>query len=199
MAQCPQGDKVIAGGSSSSDGSSVGTGYTDSHRNSWIVKPHANASAEAFATCITRKAPGSSFEWRVSLPVSGLAGARCRSGYGLITGYAVGATASSWFDGGTNTFWVSGGATAYASCARDDDGIVIEHAWNKSQTPKTVYAGCGHGYTVIGGSMGDSQWPGPPIQEHPGAASGPGVHGYNGWWAFSNAQNELTWAACVRS
>lgn len=199
VAQCPQGDKVIAGGSSSSDGSSVATGYADSRRNAWIVKPDSSASAEAFATCIARKPPGTSFEWRAATPASGLAGAQCRSGYTLVTGYAFGTATASWFDSGTNTFWVSGGGDAYASCARDDDGIIVKHAWNKSQKPKTVYAGCGAGRVVIGGSIGDSVWPGPPIQEHPGGASGPSEHGYSGWWAFSNAANVLTWAACVRS
>ncbi|HMF28902.1 MAG TPA: hypothetical protein VKE42_09025, partial [Candidatus Cybelea sp.] len=51
LAQCPQGYKVIAGGSSSSDGSFVGTGYASDGRGAWVVKPRGSASAEAFATC----------------------------------------------------------------------------------------------------------------------------------------------------
>lgn len=196
VAQCPQGYKVIAGGASSSNGSFVGTGHAEPNLNSWVVKPDSNASALAFATCVSLKhAP--SFHWETGASVSGLSGARCRAGFTLIGGYGVGTVSRSWFDPNTNTYWVAGGGTAYASCARNYAGVVIRHAWNKSQKPKTVYAGCPSGYTVIGGAMGDSAWPGPPIQEHPGVSGGPGRHGYAGWWTFSNALNELTWAACV--
>jgi hypothetical protein len=198
VAQCAQGYKVIAGGTSSSDGSPVGTGLPDSNRTGWVVKPsNSKASAEAFATCIARKGPGTGFQWRSGYPTSGLAAAQCHVGYMLITGYGSGTVTASWFDPDTNTYWVSGGGTAYASCARSDLGIIIKHAWNQSQKPKSVFAGCGSGYSVIGGSMGDSAWPGPPIQEHPGDASAPSAHGFHGWWTFSNALNELTWAACV--
>lgn len=198
VAQCQQGYKVIAGGSSSSDGSFVGTGYADSGRGAWVVKPRGSASAEAFATCVARNGAGSSFQWRKGNPVSGLASAQCRVGYVLVTGYGSGTVVDSWFKAATNTYWVSGGAIAYASCARSDAGIAIKHAWNVSQHPKSVFAGCGSGYTVIGGAMGDSAWPGPPIQQHPGVRGSPGIQGYRGWWTFSNAKNELTWAACVQ-
>jgi hypothetical protein len=200
VAQCPQGDKVVAGGSSSSDGSFVGTGYANSGNTAWIVKPsHSGTSAESFASCLSKSGPGDDFRWRSAFPNNGLAAAQCRTGYVLVSGYGTGTVKDSWFNTNTNTFWVNGGGTAYASCARSYAGIVIKHAWNKSQKPKDVYAGCGSGYAVIGGSMGDSAWPGPPVQEHPGDASGPAVHGYDGWWTFSNAANELTWAACVRT
>ncbi|MGC1380120.1 MAG: hypothetical protein WA814_03740 [Candidatus Baltobacteraceae bacterium] len=198
VAQCPSGYLVVAGGSSSSDGSSVGTGHADLYRNGWVVKPDSGASAEAFATCAARKIARKAFRWRSAGPVSGLAAAQCGPHFMLVTGYGLGTVTASWFDQSTNTYWIGGGGTAYASCARDDAGIAIKHAWNRSQKPKTVYAGCGDGYTAIGGAMGDSQWPGPPIQQHPGLSSGPGTHGYAGWWTFSNALNELTWAACVR-
>jgi hypothetical protein len=199
LAQCPQGYKVIAGGSSSSDGSFVGTGYANGGVSAWIVKPCGSASAEAFATCVQRRsAVGQTFHWRVGNPVSGLASAQCRVGYILISGYGTGTVTASWFNPSTNTYWVTGGGIAYASCARNDAGVTIRHAWNKSQQPKAVFAGCGAGNTVIGGAMGDSAWPGPPIQEHPGVSSSPGVHGNRGWWTFSNAKNELTWAACVQ-
>jgi hypothetical protein len=200
VAQCPQGDKVVAGGSSSSDGSFVGTGYANSGNTAWIVKPsRSSASAEAFASCVSKGSAGESFRWRLAFPRNGLASAQCRVGYVLVTGYGTGTVKDSWFDPNTNTYWVNGGGTAHASCARSYAGIVIKHAWNKSQKPKIVYAGCGSGYTVLGGSMGDSAWPGPPIQQHPGDASGPAIHGYDGWWTFSDAANELTWAACVRT
>jgi hypothetical protein len=198
VAQCPQGYKVIAGGSSSNDGSFVGTGYANYGRSAWIVKPQGSATAEAFATCVARKGAGTSFEWRLGYPLSGLASAQCRVGQILVTGYGIGTVHASWFNPDTNTYWVNGGGTAYASCVRGDAGITIRHAWNQSQHPKTVFAGCGTGNAVIGGAMGDSAWPGPPIQQHPGVASSPGVHGYRGWWTFSNAKNELTWAACVQ-
>jgi hypothetical protein len=199
IAQCPQHYKVVAGGSSSSDGSFVGTGYADTNVNGWVVKPDSSASAEAFATCVLRGRIGNQFHWRSSAPVSGIAGAQCRGGYILITGYGRGTVSASWFDPRTNTYWVTGGGTAYASCARKRLGIAVKHAWNKSQKPKAVYAGCGDGYTVIGGAMGDDAWPGPPVQQHPGIGSDPGQHGYKGWWTFSNALNELTWAACVQT
>jgi hypothetical protein len=200
VAQCPQGDKVVAGGSSSSDGSFVGAGYANSGNTAWIVKPsRSGASAEAFASCVSRNTAGLSFRWRLAFPRNDLASAQCRVGYVLVTGYGTGTVKESWFDSATNTFWVNGGGTAHASCVRSDAGVLVRHAWNKSQKPKIVFAGCGKGYTVLGGSMGDSAWPGPPIQEHPGDASGPAAHGYDGWWTFSNANNELTWAACVRS
>jgi hypothetical protein len=200
VAQCPQGDKVVAGGSSSSDGSFVGAGYANSGNTAWIVKPsRSGASAEAFASCVSRNTAGLSFRWRLAFPRNGLASAQCRVGYVLVTGYGTGTVKESWFDSATNTFWVNGGGTAHASCVRSDAGVLVRHAWNKSQKPKIVFAGCGKGYTVLGGSMGDSAWPGPPIQNHPGDASGPAAHGYDGWWTFSNANNELTWAACVRS
>ena len=197
IAQCPQHFKVVAGGSSSNDGSSVGTGHADTNVDGWVVKPNSNASAEAFASCVLRGRVGANFVWRSSAPSNGIAGAQCHGGEMLITGYGSGTVTASWFDPRTNTYWVTGGGTAYASCARTRLGVVIRHAWNKSQKPKTVYAGCGDGYTVIGGAMGDNAWPGPPIQQHPGVGSNPGQHGYKGWWTFSNALNELTWAACV--
>ena len=197
VAQCPQGYEVVAGGSSSSDGSFVGTGYTNDNLESWYVKPDSNASAEAFASCLPSATAQESFTWLSAAAISGVASAQCQPGYMLVTGFGSGTITGSWFNASTNTYWVSGGAAANASCARVNAGVVIKHAWNKSQKPKNVYAGCGSGYSAIGGSMGDSQWPGPPIQEHPGIASGPGHHGYDGWWTFSDAMNELTWAACV--
>jgi hypothetical protein len=199
VAQCPQGEKVIAGGSSSNDGSFVGTGYASSSRNAWIVKPNAGASAEAFATCVARGGIGPRFQWRSGYPLSGIASAQCREGYVLVTGYGTGTVTASWFNPDTKTYWVSGGGSAYASCARSDTGVFIRHAWNQSQKPKSVFAGCGSGFAVIGGAMGNSAWPGPPIQQHPGVPSSPGIHGNRGWWTFSNALNELTWAACVQS
>lgn len=198
LAQCPQGYKVVAGGSSSNDGSFVGTGYANTGNNAWVVKPRGSASAEAFATCAARGSAGASFQWRTGYPASGLASAQCRVGAVLVTGYGTGTVTASWFNPSTNTYWVTGGGVAHASCARGDAGIVIKHAWNLSQYPKAVFAGCGSGNAVIGGAMGDGAWPGPPLQQHPGAPSSPGVHGNRGWWTFSNAKNELTWAACVQ-
>ncbi|HYL27867.1 MAG TPA: hypothetical protein VEW74_08525, partial [Candidatus Nitrosotalea sp.] len=177
----------------------VGTGYAGSNHTAWLVKPDSSASAESFATCASRAGAGKYFLWRSAAPTSGLAAAQCHVGYTLVTGYGTGTVSTSWFAASTNTFWVGGGGTAYASCVRNGVGIVIKHAWNTSQKPKNVFAGCGTSYTVIAGSMGDNAWPGPPVQEHPGLPSSPGQHGYRGWWTFSNAQNELTWAACVRS
>lgn len=199
VAACPQGYKVIGGGSSSSDGSFVGTGYPTSSHAGWVVKIGAGASAEAFATCVAVKLYHATFRWRTGMPISGIATAQCRPGFVAVTGYGLGSVKASWFDPGTNAFWVTGGGTAYVSCARNDAGVLIKHAWNQSQKPKTVFAGCGTGYAVIAGSMGDSQWPGPPIQQHPGVPGSPSAHGNHGWWTFSNAQNELTWAACVKA
>ncbi|HZV77092.1 MAG TPA: hypothetical protein VFF63_04970 [Candidatus Babeliales bacterium] len=197
IAQCPRDYKVIAGGSSSNNGTSVGTGYASSNLGSWIVTPNEGASAEAFASCIKKKPNGLRFAWRSGFANNGVAGASCPAGYTLVSGYGQGTVKASWFDPNTDTYWVTGGGTAYASCVRNNAGIVIRHAWNNSQNPKAVYAGCGSGYSVIGGAMGDNQWPGPPIQQHPGVQSSPGTPGYAGWWTFSNAANELTWAACV--
>jgi hypothetical protein len=198
VAQCPQGYRVVAGGSSSSDGSSVGTGVPDSTHTAWVVKPQSSVSAEAFASCLRTSLARKTFRWLSAAASSGLAAAQCRPNYMLVTGYGTGTVTTSWFNPATNTYWVGGGGTAFASCARLGSGIVIKHAWNKSQKPKNVFAGCGDGYTVIAGAMGDNAWPGPPIQQHPGIPASPGRHGYTGWWTFSNAQNELTWAACVK-
>jgi hypothetical protein len=198
VAACHPGYKVVGGGSSSSDGSFVGTGYPTSSHTGWVVKTTSGASAEAFATCTSNALFRASFRWRKGTAISGVAMARCRSGFNVVTGYGLGTVKSSWFDPGANAFWVTGGGTAYASCARDGVGVFLRHAWNQSQKPKTVFAGCGTGNVVIAGSMGDNQWPGPPIQQHPGDATSPSTHGYQGWWTFSNAQNELTWAACVK-
>jgi len=199
IAQCPRGDKVIAGGSSSNNGTSVGTGAANSDYTSWIVTPESGASAEAFASCIKRGPGGTLFAWRIAGSANGIAGAQCPAGYLIVTGYGQGTVKASWPDPNTNTYWVTGGGDAYASCVRNSAGVVGAHAWNKSQNPKAVYAGCPGGYTVIAGAMGDNQWPGPPIQQHPGVESSPGIHGYNGWWTFSNAANELTWASCVHT
>jgi hypothetical protein len=198
-AACPRDYNVVAGGSSSSNGSAVGAGYANTNKTQWIVKPIGSASAEAFATCTPRKIYREVFRWRYGTPTSGVAAAQCRQNFDLITGFSGGTATATWFDPSTQTFWVTGGATAYASCARSDAGIIMKHAWNKSQKPKVVYAGCGSGYTDIGGSMGDSQWPGPPLQEHPGNEQNPGKHGNDGWWTFTNALNDLTWAACVKT
>lgn len=197
IAQCPHNERAIAGGSSSSDGSFVGTGYPGTDNTSWVVKPDKTASAEAFATCISRVLFYRDFRSVIGGSVSGIASARCLSGFILVTGYNMGTAKASWFDQNANTYWVAGGGDSYALCARRDAGIVIKHAWNKSQKPKVVFAGCGKGYTVVGGAMGDTAWPGPPIQEHPGLPTGPASHGYSGWWTYSDALNELTWAACV--
>jgi len=200
VAQCPQGYKVVAGGSSSSDGSKVGTGFADSRGTSWIVKPQSGAAGESFATCIKKAGLGKLFHWRVGLPNNGLAAAQCQTNDELVTGYGNGGSVTdSWFDPSTNTYWVSGGGTAFASCVGKKAGLLVNHAWNKSQNPNAVFAGCGSGYTVIGGAMGNSAWPGPPIQQHPGTKAGPSHHGYDGWWTFSDAYNELTWAACVQT
>jgi hypothetical protein len=198
VAACPQGYKVIGGGSSSSDGSVAGTGYATNAQAGWVVMATSGASAEAFATCVSNFVFRSSFRWRAGTAVRGIALARCRSGFDVVSGYGLGTVRSSWFDPGANAFFVTGGGTAHASCARSTSGIFIRHAWNQSQKPKTVFAGCGTGNVVVAGSMGDNQWPGPPIQQHPGDPGSPSAHGYRGWWTFSNAQNELTWAACVK-
>jgi hypothetical protein len=199
VAQCPSGYRVIAGGSSSSDGSSVGTGIADLDRNAWVVKRHRGARAEAFASCVRSGAAATNFEWRVIAPFGGLAAARCPERYDLVAGYATGPVSTSWVDRATQTYWVTGGGTAHASCVVRDAGVLIRHAWNQSQEPKAVFAGCGAAYTVVGGAMGDDAWPGPPIQEHPGVALAPNVFGRRGWWTFGGAANELTWAACVKT
>jgi hypothetical protein len=199
IAACPRGYNVVAGGSSSSNGTAVGAGYANTTFTQWIVKPMGSATAESFATCTPRKLYHAAFMWRYGTPVSGLASAQCRSGFDSITGFSEGTATATWFDPGTATFWAAGGATAYVSCARSGAGVIIKHAWNKSQKPKAVYAGCGSGYTNIGGSDGDIQWPGPPLQEHPGIEQSPGKPGNDGWWTLTNALNDLTWAACVQT
>jgi len=195
-AECAAGSKVVAGGSASSDGSFVGTGFADG-TTAWVVPATPKAKAEAFASCVSVAAVGSLFTFVSAKPISGLAVAQCGSGFMLITGYGRGgAITASWFE--PTSYWVRGGAMAYASCVKSDAGVSVKHAWNRSQHPKTVYAGCGGGNAVIAGSMGNREWPGPPIQSRPGVASSPGAPGYDGWWTFSNAANELTWAACVK-
>jgi hypothetical protein len=195
-AECPSGSKVVAGGSASSNGSFIGTGYADGGK-AWVVQPSSGVKGEAFASCVSIAAVGSLFAVASAKPINGLAVAQCGSGFILITGYGRGGPITrSWFE--PTSYWVRGGATAYASCVRSDAGVMIKHAWNRSQHPKVVYAGCGGGNAVIAGSMGNSEWPGPPIQSRPGVGSGPGVPGYDGWWSFSNAANQLTWAACVK-
>src|SRR5579863_4317133 len=85
VAQCPQGDKIVAGGSSSSDGSFVGTGYANSGNTAWIVKPsRSSASAEAFASCVVRGTAGQAFRWRSAFPNHRLASAQCRVGYVIV-------------------------------------------------------------------------------------------------------------------
>jgi hypothetical protein len=195
-AECATGSQVVAGGSASSDGSFIGTGYADG--KAWVVVPGPRAKGEAFASCVSTAAVGSLFAWVSAKPISGVAVAQCASGFILITGYGRGGPITqSWFE--PTSYWVRGGAMAYASCVRSTAGVIITHAWNRSQHPKSVYAGCGGGNSVIAGAMGNREWPGPPIQSRPGVGTGPGVPGYAGWWTFSNAANELTWAACVKT
>ncbi|MGC1381982.1 MAG: hypothetical protein WA814_13280 [Candidatus Baltobacteraceae bacterium] len=199
-AECGTGYEVVAGGSSSSDGSTIGTGSADDSGKAWVVQPESKAKGEAFATCVSISTMGSLFQLVSAKPTGpyGTASAKCGTGFMLITGYGRGPIKVSWFDPRSNTFSVRGGATSYASCVKSDDGVTIKNAWNKSQYPKSVYAGCGDGHKAIAGSMGDSGWPGPPVQSHPGNAN-PGAHGSNGWWTFSHKENELTWAACVHT
>ena len=198
-AECPSGDKVVAGGSSSSDGSFIGAGWADDKGVAWVVSPRPTAKGEAFAACVSIKDVGSLFTLVSARPINNLASATCGSGYSLITGYGRGTVHKSWFDPGQKTFFVRGGGVAYASCVKDNTGVMIKHAWNRSQFPKNVFAGCGGGNTVIAGSMGNNEWPGPPVQSHPGVGSNPATHGYAGWWTFSHEANELTWAACVKT
>ncbi|HEY2553936.1 MAG TPA: hypothetical protein VGI15_01695, partial [Candidatus Cybelea sp.] len=63
VAQCPQGYRVVAGGSSSSDGSLVGTGVPDSTHTAWVVRPQSGASAEAFASCLRASLARKAFRW----------------------------------------------------------------------------------------------------------------------------------------
>jgi len=199
VAQCRAGYTVIGGGSSSSDGSPVGDGAPDISTNSWVVTPGgSNVTAYSQASCASTSLGLGSFKWVAAANSNGLAGATCGAGYMLITGYGSnGVVKASWFNPDTNTFWISGKASAHASCAATSLGITIKHAWNQSQYPDHVFANCGTGNVVIAGSMGDEQWPGPPIQEHPAGGAIPSTVGDLVWYAFGSAANIVTWAACV--
>jgi hypothetical protein len=199
IAQCPQGDRVVAGGSASSDGSFVGTGVPLSTGTAWSVKANSSKSyAQAFASCVSGSVFKTYFKWKRAPSVNNYAGAQCDAGSTMIFGYGPGATGSSWFNAGTNTFWVAGGGSSRAMCVLAAAGITIGHAWNKSPKPQHVYAGCGDAATAVAGSMGNSEWRGPPVQERPGIVQGHQPPGTMGWWTSSNADNELTWVACVR-
>jgi hypothetical protein len=201
IAQCPQSFKLIGGGSSSSDGSFVGAGHPVLGRTAWAVKAGSStAKALAQASCVSNTVAAAAFRWVSGAAVNDLAAAKCPANALLVTGYAsTGSTPikGAWVNASTNTFFVEGGTTAHAMCALSGIGVWVHRAWNQSQKPMMVFAGCGSGNTVIGGTMGDNAWPGPPSQEHTGTASNPGTPSTNGWWVFSSADNAMSWATCV--
>lgn len=199
--QCPTGYRLIGGASSSVDGSAVGIGWAQPKRNKWWVQPSiSSAQAIAIASCVSTSVPKWDFVWRLQRSGAGIASVQCPSGYVLVTGYAkITAKAqqiTQTYVKNGDSFVVTGGARAGASCGKGSAGIVTFPKWGASQNPKQVYSPCGTGYSAIGGNTGTSQWPGPPIQQHRGTSK-PGVVGSAGWWVFAGGENVVSYAVCV--
>ncbi|HZY99652.1 MAG TPA: hypothetical protein VFE36_08770 [Candidatus Baltobacteraceae bacterium] len=200
-AKCPTGFRLVGGASSSVDGSPVGIGWGKPLTNTWNVDAGSNATRPiAIASCVGTSVSKSTFKWLVHPSGGGVATVQCPSGYVLISGFAKitakGQQISKTYVQGNNAFFVTGGASAGASCGKGAAGIATFTKWNTSQDPKQVYSACPTGFSVIGGNTGSSQWPGPPIQQHRGT-SAPGVVGSAGWWVLSNGKNVVSYAVCV--
>ena len=200
-AACPSGYRLVGGGSSSVDGRPVGIGWGQPLNNTWWVAPSSKSvQAIAIASCVSKSVAKSTFVWLLRPSGGGVATVQCPSGYVLISGFAritaKGQQISKTYVQGTNAFFVTGGASAGASCGKGAAGIATFPKWGASQEPKQVFSPCPTGFSVIGGNTGTSQWPGPPVQQHRGASS-PGVVSSAGWWVFSNGKNVVSYAVCV--
>lgn len=199
--KCPSGYRLVGGASSSVDGSPVGIGYARPLTNTWYVAPGSKSTqAIAIASCVATSVSRSTFVWMLHPSGGGVATVQCPNGYVLITGFAKitanGQQISKTYVQGNNAFFVTGGASAGASCGKGAAGIATFTKWNTSQEPKQVYSPCSTGFSVIGGNTGSSEWPGPPVQQHRGS-SAPGVVSSAGWWVFSNGKNVVSYAVCV--
>lgn len=199
--KCPNGYRLIGGGSSSVDGSPVGIGWGQPTKNTWWVQPSSNSvKAIAIASCVVKKGTKNLFTWVQNPSGGGVATVQCPNGYVLITGFAKitaqGQKITQTYVQNGNAFFVKGGASAGASCGKGAAGIATFPKWNTSLNPKQVYSPCGTGFSVIGGNTGSAQWPGPPIQQHRGT-SNPNVLGSAGWWVFADGQNVVSYAVCV--
>lgn len=197
VAQCPSGYKVVGGGDSSGDGANIGPGAADVSAQAWVAPisgPKAQSLAQA--SCLSDSVATGSFYWANGAESNGLASASCNPGFTLISGYGSkttnGGVNTSWVNG--NSYWVSGGADAYAGCLAAT-GVTLSPKWGSG--PGYVFSGCGTGFD-IGGAVGNQTYPGPPLQNHVGGSASPSTTGTQGWWADSGSHTSVVvWAACV--
>ena len=197
IAQCPAGTQLIAGGSNSSDGAAVGTGYADLNTNSWIVKD-TSSQPEAFASCADSVVSGD-FLWVPQQAGSdGIAEARCPAGFSVVTGFALGAK-FQWIDATNQSYWATGNSTttAYASCtslsSANGNKIAFVTKSAPSQDPQQWTTGCPSNYKPIGGSFGTQQYPGGADRQFP--TTDPGI----GFKAYSGQEEMTVYAVCAEA
>jgi hypothetical protein len=117
----------------------------------------------------------------------------CDSGYDLMMGYGstdgghVGVEYPVYGSGsGKNEFVIdgssSGTVTAHISCIRDSEDIVVKDAWGTGSSVVGCPESGTEPYIVVAGSMGNGDYPGPPLYEYP---TGTGSTGANIWHAFN--------------
>ncbi len=193
-ADCPSTWKVIGGGTNDSDVSFIGIGHYNSDKTGWIAPATASASAEseAFASCVAPTTFSDYFEW-VEQPGNGGATVGCGS-YDLVTGYGsasqgghVGVEYPVYGQGSGKNVWIvdggsSGSVTAHASCVRSSEAVIVHNKWGTGSSISACPEGGSLPYIIIGGSMGNGDYPGSPLYNYP-TGTGPGNN--NEWHAFN--------------
>jgi hypothetical protein len=199
-ADCPSTWKVIGGGTNTSNVTFVGIGHYNSDKTGWIAPATSGGKSEAFASCVAPTTYSDYFEW-VATSGSGGATVTCDSGYDLVMGYGSTATGHVGVEypvygsgAGKNEFVLdgssSGTVTAHASCVRDSEAVIVHDVWGDGSSIAACPETGSLPYIIIGGSMGNGDYPGPPLEEYP---TGTGSGNNNEWHTFNfNWPNSTT-------
>ncbi len=199
-ADCPSGWKVIGGGTNDSNVTFIGIGHYNTTQTGWIAPATGSGESEAFASCVAPTTFSDYFEW-VKVSDTNGATVTCDSGYDLVTGYGstktghVGVEYPVYGSGAGKNEWVvdggsSGTVTAHASCVRDSEAVIVQNAWGTGSAVSACPENGSLPYIIIGGSMGNGDYPGSPLYNYPTST---GSGGSNVWHAFNaNWPNSTT-------
>lgn len=199
-ADCPSGWMVIGGGTNDSNVTFIGIGHHNSAKTGWIAPATGSGESEAFASCVAPQTYTDYFEW-VNNSGNGGATVTCDSGYDLVMGYGsttnghVGVEYPVYGEGSGKNEWVvdgesTGNVTAHASCVRDSEAVIFVNEWGTGSAVSACPENGSLPYIIIGGSMGNGDYPGPPLYEYPTST---GSGGNNVWHTFNyNYPNSTT-------